>query len=167
MKKIIYILITIIIVLVGVIIYSFTNYFYFNTRISNIENTLKNNLIDTTELKTDMNTIHELSNNILTVNDKLNKIEVEKVNVINYLVDVMIISNEFLEYSKSIYDEANNFLKFVRSKGMNTISIKEITDIENDLDRKDNTILNLTKKYNDLLNDYNEVNKLLYSITSN
>jgi hypothetical protein len=50
---------------------------------------------------------------------------------------------------------------------MDLVSIKEITGIENELDKKDKVIYNLTKKYDCLLNDYNELYKTIYILTKN
>jgi len=141
--------------------------------VNNIENALKNQLIDTSELKHSIETINTLSKKLSKIDTKLETIEIKKVDVIDYLYNVAIISNEFLYYSHSIYDKANEFLEEVINKGLNPVSIKEITNIEIDLDKKDNEIIDLNNRYNsltleydNLLSEYTELKKTLFILTS-
>jgi uncharacterized coiled-coil DUF342 family protein len=174
------ILITIFVILLAIAIFSNFNYFYFNKRIENIEKAIQDKLIDTDKLKMDIENIKDLSYKLSIVDKQLENIKVKKIDCIDYLSDVAITSNDFLIYSKSIYDFANKFLQSVKRHGLNTVSVKEISDIENEIDEKNNKISELSKEnnlliaenselesqYDELTNEYNELKKTLFKLTA-
>jgi len=168
MKKFIIISVIInFIFIISILIFGVVNYTLFDTRLQNVESEIKKGLVDTTELRNDIETINYLTKKFVDIDTKLENIETEKINIIGYLIDVALLGNEFIEYSKVIYDNANGFVKKVEAKGLHPVSIREISNIENVLDSKNREISNLTKKYNDLSDDYKELNKTLYLLTKN
>jgi hypothetical protein len=139
----------------------------------NLEKSIEENIIDTTELENNILIINKLTKKFKNIDKEITKLKIHKISCIDYLHDVAIVANDFLEYSKEIYDTSNSFLHDVRDRGLNTVSIKEITDIEIEIDEKDNKIselnniyIRIEEDYNELKNENTELKEIIFKLTS-